>query len=1003
MKDVVRSELVRSLSLPAYALSVDEVFTQLGTDLIDGLSDEEVDFKQRMYGSNVLPTHKRSVWQLYFAPLVEWLIVAYLVMTGILIFLAIWDMTLPDVAEGEQGTNIWTTAAQWLVIVIINFGIAIFQQFRAQKKIDALQKLSAVESKVFRNGLIYTVPTEELVPGDIVEVAQGNRVPADCRIITSNNLSVNEASLTGESVPVSKVEDGYSNILDKETPLAEQTNMIFSGTYVEFGNGRAVVCNTGRRTEIGKISTDLDELNTGEIPLRTKVNKLGKILTFSMLAFLAITLTVNVARILGDLASGNTKALVTTLANSIITAMSIMPINIPLLTTIVLITGVLAMATYGVVIRNLSAVESLGRASILCSDKTGTITRSQMTVKRIWDHHGHLYGVTGIGYGPAGVIVPLKDDVKAEVPESFVPSEMQIVRKDTGLELILVSGLLNNDATLIIEEFVEEKKKAETQVSWKATGSATDAALLALFKKSGLNERDIKQKYSLEREYPFDSKLKRMSKVFNTPNSGLVSFTKGAAEILLPLCTKIGTIGEEKPFTDEKKSEIHGKINSFASLGYRVLIFACKQVSQLPPKKAEKERETIESDLTFLGFVCLSDPPREGVKNSVTECISAGIKPIMITGDSPVTGAAIAREVGMIREGQSVHQGKEIEGLDDEEFFRTTVFARVSPQHKQIIIERYQEIEKVCGMTGDGVNDALALSMADAGIVMGITGTDVAKQAGDLIITDDSFNSIVTGIRQGRGLFQKIRIMIFFYICVNLAEATVYFITSLLPSSILPDTFLEIWQRMYIFGFIHSLPPMAIIFDRLNPDIMERDPIDAEGIFNKRLFMALLVMAIPFSIMMLVIYFLPMNGIIPVNEFNLNGFTLKEYGVLRPSDAQLKARTMFITLVYIVEALFVLNIRRMDKNVIEGNFSKENRFWLVFVCVLFFPMFHICAMYLPDIQRIIYTLTKPIGGLNVELLMLDPFDWLVILGAAAIPLVCLELYKAYTRRQGAFF
>ncbi|MHA2296774.1 MAG: cation-translocating P-type ATPase [Candidatus Hodarchaeales archaeon] len=993
MEKVARSEQVRSLSLPAYAMSIDEIHSELGTDLIDGLNDQEVNSKLEMYGPNVLPTHKRSIWQLYFAPLVEWLIVAYLVMTGVLIVLTFWD---PSNA---------TTAGIWLIVVMINFAIAIFQQFRAQKKIDALQRLSAVEAKVFRNGIWTTVPNEELVPGDIIEIAQGNRIPADSRIINSNNLLVNEASLTGESVPVSKADDGHATILDKDTQMAERINMLFSGTFVEFGSGRAVVCNTGRRTEIGKISTDLDELNTGEIPLRNKVNKLGKILTISMVIFLTITMTINLARIMDVIATGNITALAKTLSSSVITAMSIMPINIPLLTTIVLITGVLSMATYGVVIRNLSAVESLGRASILCSDKTGTITRSQMTVKRIWDCQGHLYGVTGIGYGSSGAILPLRDEVTAEIPEQFALVEMNLIRKDSALELILVSGFLNNDAELIIEDFVEEKKRQDAQVSWRATGSATDAALLALFKKSGINEKHVQEKYQLEREYPFDSKIKRMSKVFKSDNPGYYVFTKGATEVLLPLCTRIGIPGDEQEFTDEKKSKIHEKINNFAALGFRVLMFTFKGVKQLPPKKAKDERETIESDLTFLGFVCVLDPPREGVKESVSECLSAGVQPIMITGDSPVTGAAIAREVGLLREGQSVHQGKEIEGLDMEEFDRTTVFARVSPQHKQIIIERYQGQDRVVGMTGDGVNDALALSMADAGIAMGITGTDVSKQAADLIITDDSFNSIVTGIRQGRGLFQKIRIMIFFYICVNLAEATIYFITSLLP---LPYPFLEIWQRMYIFGLVHSLPPIAIIFDRLNREIMDRDPIDSEGIFNRRLFTALLVTAIPFSVMMFIVYFLPYSGLlVPVNDFNLTGsFTLKNYGIVTASDAQLKARTMFITLVYIVESLVVMNIRRIDKNVIEGNFSKENRFWLTYICVAPLPIFHVCAMYLPFIQEFIYWFTLdilPLGGANVELIMLDPLDWVVILIAAAVPLTSLESYKAYTRRQGKFF
>ena len=969
-----------------YDIPLDQVFSELQSS-DNGLSQEDVTKKLQSIGKNEIPKIKGSIWQVYFAPLFDTLITVYLIMTAVLLFLSMYLIIV-----AKDFSNV-TQAAQWLVVVAINFIIAIVQQNKAQKKMDALQKLSTASVKVVREGKELEIDVTEIVPGDIIELNTGASIPADCRIIKSVNLLVNEASLTGESVPATKTEDG-SEILKLDTPIGERHNMIFRGCFIQTGNVRAVVVNTGLRTEIGKISDDLAKLNTGEIPLRTKVNQLGKYLSIAMISFLTILTAYTLWQILPD-PNWNALELVQRFINNIVTAMSIMPINIPLLTTIVLLTGVLAMAQHKVVIRNLSGVESLGRISVLASDKTGTITKSQMTVKRIWDGE-HLYAVTGLGYGPSGVIFPIKNE--DDIHEENALSEM-FIQKDSSLELLLTSGFLNNNASILIEEVPNSTER----MSWKAAGSPTDAAILALFSKSGLNRDEISQNYVVLREYPFDSAVKRMSKIVKSSDDKHYLFCKGATEVLLDRLTNIGTLTSQKSLDETRKREIKEMVDYYAGQGYRVIMLTFKQLSGLP-EKSTNEREQMEKDLTFIGIVCVLDPPREGVKEAVGEAISAGITPIMITGDSPVTAGTIARNVGLLQTHQEVHEGNEIKYLTDDNFFNTSVFARVSPQHKQIIVERYQKVNKVVAMTGDGVNDALALSMSDAGISMGITGTDVAKQASDIVITDDSYVSIVKGVRQGRGLFQKIRIMIMFYIGVNLAEALVYIGTSFIPNFYLLDT----WQRIYIFSIVHSIPPLAIIFDQFPRDIMNRTPIDTAGIFNKQLFYAMLCFSLVLSVMLYVVYFGTLNSTIPFDAGINNISQLPNVKFSIPNDSstnflwptdpfQMKARTMMVTVIYIAEPLFVLSIRRIDKNIIKS--IKEDGHWFVYLMVFSMPVFHLIMMYIPSIQNALTGL----AGIRFDVMPLSLTDWLIAIVAGLLPIISLEVAKAYARSKKVFF
>ncbi|MHA2233043.1 MAG: HAD-IC family P-type ATPase, partial [Candidatus Hodarchaeales archaeon] len=438
-----------------------------------------------------------------------------------------------------------------------------------------------------------------------------------------------------------------------------------------------------------------------------------------------------------------------------------------------------------------------------------------------------------------------------------------------------------------------------------------------------------------------------------------------------------------------------------AELGFRVLSVAYRQYDDFVDV-SELERDEIESDLTYLGFICLLDPPREGVRKSVDECLSAGITPIMITGDAPATAATIAENVNIIKPDREidVRRGHEAGSLNDLDFENTGVFARVAPKDKQIIVERYQNKDRVVAMTGDGVNDALALSMADAGVVMGIAGTDVAKQAADIIITDDSFNSIVTGIRQGRNLFQKIRMMIFFYICINLAEALLYFGSTFILGG---PAILDNWQRVYIFSLAHGLPAFAIIFDKADQGMMKRKPLDGEGIFNKNLLLALFVTAITLSAMLYLVFYLAYNSIIPVEEFNKLGIDFSDWydkddNILAPKHWEhAKARTMLITTIFLTECLVVLSLRRMNKSILSA--FTEDRFWVVYLCVFLLPISHMILMYFPLSQEVLVDFTT----INLELIYLTPIDWLICIGAAMVPIAALEGVKAYKRRNGEFF
>ncbi len=791
-----------SSSVTYHSLPLEEVLESLEVNEKKGLSADEVKSRLQEYGPNSIPRYKGSFMQVYISPILNWLITIYIISSFALIAIAYFFPSPNNTMGG---------ASLWLAIVAVNAFVAMIQQYRAEKKLDALEKLSAGEARVIRDGKEASISPVDLVPGDIVKLEQGDKIPADGRIISSSNLMANEASLTGESVPVMKREDAR---VVEDVSLTDMLNTVFFGTYISTGMATVVTTATGGRTEIGKIQGTLEALNTGDIPLRKKVNLLAKYLGIAAIILMAVSVIWQVfiyPIVHGEVFNFSLQYLSEKIGEGIVSAMTIMPINIPLLTTIVLLTGVLAMARKGVIIRDLSAVESLGRVSVICSDKTGTMTKNEMTVKYCWDTK-NLYSVRGDGYDPTGGIYLLKGATDSNVAD-FEEELVDDIFSWKGLFRMVTCGGIANDAEIIKEEIPDQG------TIWTPLGDPTDAALLTMFRKSGIDEEAIRKRYSIVEEFPFESELKRISKICQDEDK-FVAFVKGATEVLMPLCTYVNGKDTPTKITPGLLERVTALANDFASKGYRVISLAYKQMDSVPT--GNKAREKTESKLTYLGFACIVDPPRQGVKEAVQDCHSAGINVIMITGDAAATAKTIATDLGVFSANSLVVEGSKVLDINDADFARTNVFARVNPDHKQVIVERYQDQNKIVAMTGDGVNDALALAMSDAGIAMGITGTDVAKEAADMIITDDSFSTIVTGIKEGRGLFLKIRSLVYFYIATNAMEAIVFFASTFL----LIENFrlFTIPQLGFLWATAHMFPSFGLTFGESPRKIMDEKP-----------------------------------------------------------------------------------------------------------------------------------------------------------------------------------
>jgi Ca2+-transporting ATPase len=754
---------------PWWHLDIQEAARVLETDLALGLPESEIKPRLEKYGPNQLQEQKgRSPLKIFleqFEDFIVWVLIGAVLVSGFL--------------------QEWIDALVIIAIIILNAILGFIQGYRAEKSLLALKKMASPTSKVVRGGVRSSIASADLVPGDLVEFEAGDHIPADSRVTWHTpNFAVQEASLTGESTPVMKT---YLALEREDVPLAERANIVYQGTSVSAGKAKAVVVETGMQTELGRIAGMIQAIEHETTPLQKRLEQFGKWIVYLCFALVGIVF------ILGLLRGGKILDMFLT---AVSLAVAAIPEGLPAVVTIALALGVQRMVRRHVIIRKLPAVETLGCATVICSDKTGTLTKNEMTVRAVSTHTG-LFQVTGAGYDPQGEF--LLDEAPVD-PEKY-----------PDLLTCLTCGILCNGAELVQEEG-----------KYKIHGDPTEGAILTAAAKAGLWKADLETKFPFVEEIPFDSERKRMTVVRSQlGGEKYVAYVKGAPDILLNHCSCVLEKGVERPLHKEDIVKILKVNNELSGQALRVLAVAFRNFIQKPDRF---DAALIEKDLSFVGLVAMIDPPRLEVKDAVAICRDSGIKTVMITGDHKNTAAAIARELGFFTEDSIALTGEELDRISDEEFAskveRTSVYARVSPEHKLRAVRAWRKRGDVVAMTGDGVNDAPAVKEADIGVAMGITGTDVTKEVSDMIITDDNFASILAAVEEGRSIYDNIQKFIHFLLSCNSGEILVMFIASLvgLPVPLLPVQIL--WVNMVTDG----LPALALGMDPVDPKIMKRRP-----------------------------------------------------------------------------------------------------------------------------------------------------------------------------------
>ncbi|MFO7732114.1 MAG: calcium-translocating P-type ATPase, SERCA-type [Candidatus Aminicenantes bacterium] len=761
-----------------WRLGEDDIARTLGTDLGAGLSPEEAGSRLATHGPNELLEKKGrgplAIFLDQFKGLIIWVLVGAALVSGFL--------------------KEWVDAVAILAIVVLNAVLGLIQEYKAEKGLAALKKLSAPSAKVVRGGNAAVVPARELVPGDLVELEAGDHIPADSRVVWhTSNFAVQEASLTGESTPVNKTDLALE---EKEVPLAERANIVYLGTSVVSGKARAAVVETGMRTELGRIAGIIQDIQKETTPLQRKLEQFGKWIIYLCFVLVAVVFG------LGLLRGGE---LMDMFLTAVSLAVAAIPEGLPAVVTIALALGVQRMVKRNVLIRKLPSVETLGCATVICSDKTGTLTKNEMTVRAVWTARD-VFGVTGTGYRPEG---EFRQDGRTVDPDAF-----------PDLLKSLAVGVLCNSAHLA---------QGEEDVT-RVFGDPTEIAILSAAAKAGIWKREKEQAFELVEEIPFDSERKKMT-IVRRSEQDLVVFTKGAPDLLLKDCTRILEDGRETPLTEEDRDRVLRANDAFSDQALRVLAVAYRSLDREPHSY---EAEAIEKDLTLAGLIAMIDPPRPEVKEAMDKCRTAGIRTVMITGDHRNTAVAIARELGFYGRDSLALTGEEVDRLSDEELDAvmepTVVFARVSPDHKLRAVRAWRRMGAVVAMTGDGVNDAPAVKEADIGVAMGITGTDVTKEVSEMVITDDNFASIVAAVEEGRGIYDNIKKFIHFLLSCNLGEILVMFTSALLalPLPLLPIQIL--WVNLVTDG----LPALALGVDPVDPGIMDRPPRrTGEGVITR--------------------------------------------------------------------------------------------------------------------------------------------------------------------------
>ena len=870
-----------------YKKSKDEIVTELGTNLENGLSKDEVLESREKHGGNSLTEKKqKSIVAMFFSQFKDFMVIILLaaaVISGVL---------------GE-----WSDTVIILIVVLLNAVIGVVQENKAEKSLEALKSLSSPSAKVLRDGKKLEIESEELVPGDIMLLDAGDFVSADGILVESASLQIEESALTGESLPVDKqtaIPEG------EDLPLGDRLNNVFTSSLVTNGRGKVIVTATGMNTEIGNIAEMLQNQEEMRTPLQEKLDQLGKMLGIGALAICTIIFAIGYFQ-------GRPALEMFLVAVSL--AVAAIPEGLPAIVTIVLSLGVQRMIKKNAIIRKLPAVETLGTASVICSDKTGTLTQNKMTVTKLYTYN------------------QLEDIDSVDVLEE-------------DRRLALKIGLLANDSS--IEEVDGEKKQL---------GDPTEIALVVSAENLGLLKKEHEQKMKRVEELPFDSDRKLMTTIHDDTDHFKI-FTKGAVDVILNRCTKIRIGSEIKELTEGMKQEIKDVNEDMSKKALRVIALAYKEEKNIP---TELTSEAVENNLIFVGMEGMIDPPREEAKVAVAKCKAAGIRPVMITGDHKITAMAIATQLGILDESGIAIEGSDVEKMTQEELNENvekySVYARVSPEHKVRIVSAWQSRGKIVAMTGDGVNDAPALKKANIGCAMGITGTDVSKQAADMILTDDNFATIVEAVEEGRSIFDNIKKSINFLLSCNLGEIVALLTTIVLgmPLPLLPIHIL--WVNLVT----DSLPALALGVDPQEPGLMERKPRDpkksifADGLWASIIFQGIII------------------GVVTLVAFNLGNRTSIEEG-----------RTMAFVTLTLAQLMHTFNVRSTDKSIFTVGLFTNKYLIGANLLSIFLVVIHIVV---PQLREIF------------KLTLISTEYALEVIGLSLMPIVLVEIRKVFTRAR----
>ena len=927
----------------SHSKSIEEVVKKFRTHPDHGLSQQEALERLRTLGPNELTEKPRPgflalLWAQFNNYLVIILIVAALI----------------ALALGE-----WVDSIAIMIIVVLNAVVGVIQESKAEQALAALKKMAAPNAEVIRDGGQMTVPGRELVPGDIVLLEAGNYVPADMRLVTSINLKVEEASLTGESVPVEKK---AAAVLDKEIPLGDRRNSAFMSTMVTYGRGKGIVTGTGMQTQIGLIAEMIQSYEDEATPLQKKLEHLGKVLGTICIAICAFVFIYGLIRdtkltdifTIGFLnyLQGEQKDIINLFMTAVSLAIAAVPEGLPAIVTICLALGMQQMVKRNALIRKLPAVETLGCATVICSDKTGTLTQNEMTVVQGWVG-GKRFRVTGEGYNPSG--------------QFSLDGKPFDTHADSDAAALLHGALLCNDAKLA------EKADDAGRRSWRIIGDPTEGAMVVVATKAGLERAALEKAMPRTQEIPFDSDRKRMTTIHSPDRahgSALpavlrepphLAFVKGAPDVLLDHCSHIQESGQSAPLTDARRKEILDQNRDLASNALRVLGVAYRPLQEIPEACTP---ETIEKELTFIGLLGMIDPARPEVTEAVKVANGAGLKSVMVTGDHKDTAEAIAREIGILTPGGLVLTGPEIEKLSDADLAaradKLQVCCRVSPQHKTRIVDAFKARDHVVAMTGDGVNDAPALKRASIGVAMGITGTDVSKQTADMVLTDDNFASIVSAIEQGRIIYSNIRKFVYFLLACNAGEILIIFGSMLfgLPIPLRPVHLL--WLNLVSDG----APALALGMEKGDPDIMKHAPRPPrEPVINRDMAIGIGVIAVVDAIAILLAFY----------------FGLQRY----PGHLEAAQTIAFVTLCT-SELIRAYTARSEYHSVFAiGMFSNKWMNWAVLASFLLV----LAVVYVPFLRPFFDTVP-----LTVD-------DWLFMLPFFFASPIAMELLKFYFRSR----